>query len=161
MSNLIVLAGMPGCGKSTWAKEMFDLKYTIICPDNMRERLYGSVAAAHKPDVIAKANTRVWKQTHWELEEGLAHNICCVVDATNLWRPGRLKLLEIGWTNKARCHLVLFKNIVDAIDRNLTRNDEKRVPTADMERMSESYYDTLSEIEAESWDSILQIESYR
>lgn len=161
MPNMIVLAGVPGCGKSTWAKQMFDLKATILCPDAYREERYGSLVNAHAPGVRKEANEYAWQRTHTDLEHALKHGVDSVVDATNLWRVGRLRLLEIGWSNKAHCHLVLFKNVAEAIDRNTARDEHDRVPTADMERMCDRYYDTLSEVENESWDSVIFIESFR
>lgn len=160
MPNMIVLAGVPGSGKSTWAKQMFDLKASIFCPDVYREDKYGSRANAHMPGVRKEANEYVWNRTHTALEQALKHGIDSVVDATNLWRVGRLQLLEIGWRNKAHCHLVLFKNVAQAIDRNTARTEDLRVPTEDMERMCDRFYDTLSEVENESWDSIVFIESF-
>lgn len=161
MPNMIVLAGVPGCGKSTWAEKMFDLKASIFCPDTYREQRYGSLVEAHAPGVRKEANAYAWEKTHSGLEQALQHGIDSIVDATNLWRVGRLQLLEIGWRNKARCHLIVFKNVAEAIDRNAARPEEDRVPTADMERMCDRYYDTLTEVENESWDTIAFIESFK
>ena len=161
MPSMIVLAGVPGCGKSTWAKQMFDLKASIICPDTFRLERYGSLAAAHAPGKRAESNNYVWNRSHTELDQALSHGVDAIVDATNLWRVGRLQLLEIGWRNHADCHLVLFKNVAEAVDRNAARSDDERVTTDDMERMCDRYYDTLSEVENESWDSITFIESFK
>lgn len=158
MPNLIVLSGMPGSGKTTWAKELFDLKYTILSPDTFIEAKYGSFNAVGEP--ADEASSFAWSETYSRLEGALSHNIDCIVDATNLWRSSRQRLLEIGWRNQSRCHLVIFKNMVDAIDRNAARHS-RRVNTAGMEAMTDRYYDTLSEVENESWDSITMLESFR
>jgi len=160
MPNMIVLAGIPGCGKSTWAARLFDLKATILSPDAFREEKYGSLFEAHKPAARAEANAYAWGRTHADLGDGLKHGVDCVVDATNLWRSGRLQLLEVGARSKAKCHLVLFKNLAEALDRNAARSTDK-VPVLDMERMCDRYYDTLSEVENEFWDSLIFIESFK
>ena len=47
MPNLVILAGVPGSGKSTWARAFFDLKYRIVSTDEIRRRQFGTLKAAH------------------------------------------------------------------------------------------------------------------
>jgi predicted kinase len=161
MSNLIVLAGVPGSGKSTWAKRLFDLKASIVSPDTIRLKEYGSLEAAWTPENAATHGERVWKQSHRLTEEYLSHNVDVVFDATNLCQNGRKDLIQIGWDCNASCHLILFKNVLEAAVRNAQRKGAARVPEDVMARMMGQYYDTLAQVIQESWDSVLKVESYR
>lgn len=130
MTNLIVLAGIPGAGKTTWAHTLGWLKYAITPFDLKR------------------------------IEEHLSHNVDTIVDAINLTKEDRRALLELAKTHGVTPHLVMFKNTVQAVSRNAARTDDKRVPEALMEKYMPMYYDALSEIAQEAWKSVTKIEGY-
>lgn len=130
MTNLIVLAGVPGSGKTTWAHTLGWLKYAITPFDGKR------------------------------IEENLRHNVDTIVDATNLTKDDRKLLLGLAQTHGVTPHLVVFKNTLQAVSRNAARTDDKKVPEVLMEKYMAMYYDALSEIAQEAWKSVTKIEGY-
>src|SRR3954467_9044685 len=153
MTNLIVLAGVPGSGKSTWAKTMLDLKYSIVSSDAIRKKLAGSLKQAHQDGI------KPWDAFYDDIEQKLDHNVDVVADATFLTKPHRIRALEVGWKHNAKVHLVLFKNVMEATIRNANREEDHRVPDHAMSGMMSLYYDTLAALPQEPWDSITKIES--
>lgn len=165
MANLIILAGVPGCGKSTWAKQFFDLKYVVISSDAIRVRLLGSQSSevAHSPEKKAENNAKVFNEFHQVIERNLTNNVDTIADATNLNRFARQKLIDIAERVKSvDIQLVLFKNVLEATARNAERPDETRVPEEAMRYMVQKYYDTLAELPQERphYASVTKVESY-
>jgi predicted kinase len=162
MTNLLILAGVPGSGKSTWAKRFFDLKYNIVNPDKIRIKLYGSLRAAHEPSIREQANIRVFDEFHNSIIESLQHNVDVIADATNLNVKARARLSQIAKENGAACHLILFTNAGQAVERNLQRDPDQIVPEQAMEYMFDKYWDTLDRVmhvERDNYDSITKVAS--
>lgn len=155
MPTLVIVAGIPGCGKSTWAKHFLERKYVIVSTDDIRRREFGSLKAAH----AAEANEKIFAEFHRQIEDALVHNIDVVADATSLTAESRLVLRDIADRANARTHLVLFKNVQQALDRNVQRDEDARVPTDVMEHMLLKYRDTLADIAREHYDHVTKIES--
>lgn len=154
MYNLVILAGVPGSGKSTWARKFFDLKYSIVSSDKIRKQLAGSLRAAHVQDL------KPWDVFYNKIDTQLKHGINVIADATFLTRKHRERAIKVAWDNNAKCHLIVFKNVVDAYRRNTERGEDDRVPEDVMEDMTRLYWDTLYQIQTESYDSITKIESF-
>lgn len=154
MANLIVLAGVPGSGKSTWARQFLDLKYAIVSSDKIRKELAGTLKAAHSDGV------KPWDEFYARIANRLGHEVDVVADATFLTRKHRQRVLEVAWCAGARAHIVLFKNVLQASVRNAKRDDDERVPDKVMSDMMQLYYDSLLEIEQEPWDSVTKVESF-
>lgn len=154
MRNLIILAGIPGCGKSTWAENMLG-SYVILSTDSIRKRLAGSLTEAHAQNL----NSQVFREFYALIEEYLKNGWSVVADATNLTRKSRQDLVNIANLTGANAHLVLFKNVQQAIDRNMAREEDRVVPEDVMEKMVGKYRDTLAELPQEQYVSITRIES--
>lgn len=162
MPNLLILAGVPGSGKSTWAKKFFDLKYTVVSSDEIRKRLFGEdLSVAHEPSVKASNNALVFDAFHKEITEDLNHGIDVIADATNLNRLARQKLLDIAKLTNATPHLILFKNLLEATMRNAERPPETRVPKEAMDYMAAKYYDTLMDLVQEPYATVTKVESFK
>lgn len=160
MPNLIVLAGLPGSGKSTWAQTFFDQKYAIVSPDAERERLYGGRAICWAtPESAKESNKAVWETVTHKVEDYLKHAVDVVLDATSLWAPGRRDFIKLAHDNGAKAHLILFKNIQEAMDRNFTREPDHIVPEEAFARMFDLYHDTLAQVVQEDWNSVTKVES--
>lgn len=155
MPTLVILAGIPGCGKSTWAKALLERKYVIVSTDDIRRRDHGSLKAAHAAD----ANAAVFAEFHRQVEDALVHNLDVVADATSLTAESRGQLRDIADRANAKTHLVLFKNVQQALGRNDARDIDARVPSDVMEHMLLKYRDTLADIAREHYDQITKIES--
>src|SRR4051812_41108561 len=124
MANLIIPVGVPGSGKSTWAKSMLDLKYHIVSSDDIRMRLFGSLRAAHEPEVKKDDKAKVWATFYREIDDCLAHGVDVVADATNLRAFAREKLRDIAKLQHAQTHVLLFDNYYQAWFRNRERPED-------------------------------------
>lgn len=155
MSNLIVLAGIPGSGKSTWARQFLDLKYRIISSDEIRKGLAGSLRTAHSEGI------KPWDEFYRQIEVALNHSVDVVADATFLTRRHRQEALTVGQRCFAKTHLIVFKNLLQAIERNAARDEDDRVPKEVMDDMTTLYYNTLHDIDAEPWNSVTKVESFQ
>jgi len=132
MTKLLLLAGVPGAGKTTWAHSLFPLKYTVIGP-------------SEKP----------------RLEDLLNHNVDTIIDgAAGLSRVYRRELLETCEKFGAEPHLVLFKNVLEATTRNASQGEDGWSENM-MEIAMDMYYDTLAEVVQEPWKSVTKVESYQ
>lgn len=84
MSRLIVLVGIPGSGKSTYAKKLLEQNPDAIylASDLIRKELYGSEA-------IVGDKNKVFRILHLRTKEALNQNKTVIFDATNLTRKAR------------------------------------------------------------------------
>lgn len=153
---LIIPVGVPGSGKSTWVRTVYGSAF-IASTDAIRLRLFGSLEAAHTPEARVANNSLVFDSFHAEISMQLAQDRGVVADATNLNHEARAKLREVAEYWHAKTHLVLFKNVVEAVTRNAARGPEDRVPEAAMEVMVEKYWDTLSRLPYEPYDLVTSI----
>jgi predicted kinase len=154
VSNLVILAGLPGSGKSTYA-ELILRDYKIVSSDEIRKRLAGSLKRAHEEAVSP------WDVFYGEIDMMLSYHRDVVADATFLTVDHRERVREVAKVRHANTHFVLFKNIWEATMRNAARPDETRVPVEVMEGFVDLYNDTLVRIVQEGYTSLTMIESFR
>lgn len=157
MTKLTILAGIPGCGKSTWAKAMLD--GDIVSSDEIRKDIFGSLVRAHKPETKAEANKRVFEIFHARIALSLKEGTDVVADATFLTKESRQKAKDIAYLQGAAVYLVFFKNVQQALTRNASRDRDQVVPEDQMTRFVERYHNTLAEIATESYDGVTRIEA--
>lgn len=100
MSALILLAGAPGCGKTTWRTGRFPTS-AVVCLDEYRVALTGdmgdqsaNIAAVSIMDIVVR--------------ERLARGLLTVVDATNTRPEYRLPLIGHAARNKMPVIAVVF-----------------------------------------------------
>jgi predicted kinase len=84
---LHMLVGPCGAGKSTYAERHY-LPHEIISTDALRMQLYGDLG--HSPEALA----RVWKLAHGLIRARLEAGALAVLDATNLDRGDRMRVLD-------------------------------------------------------------------
>src|ERR1035437_5022097 len=114
MSKLFIPVGLPGCGKSTFAKLL----------DAIRERLTGDAG-------IQTSNDQVFAEYHSYIEHWLRYDNI-YADATNLRDYARENLYKIAdrvqYADRVpvETHVLVFTNTVQAVERNLKR--ERVVP---------------------------------
>lgn len=137
MPNLIVLAGLPGAGKSTWAKTFFDLKYSIVSSDEIRKGLAGSLREAHEKAISP------WDVFYKQIADRLTHSVDVIADATFLTRKHRDRAREVADKTGAALHLVMFDNWTEAFERNADREEATRVPANVMNDMLNLFWETL------------------
>lgn len=147
---LYILAGIPGCGKSTWAKRFFDAT-RIVNTDAIREELWPG--EPYDPG----RNKRVFGEFYTRLGTLLEDGEVAVADATSLTCESRALLIELGNQYLADRHLVFFINTAQAWDNNFERETRWIVPEEAMNHMRNKYFDSLSAIKEEAFTSITYI----
>lgn len=157
-TNLILLAGLPGSGKTTYAKTFFEWHYSLVSSDAIRKRRAGSLIAAH----AQKLN--VWDEFYEQIHERMRMDIDTVADATFLTRKHRDRALAVAASvdHPVEVHLVLFTNFPTAVARNAARDEEHRVPPEAMAGMHDLLWDTVNDIEdgREVYTSVTMIRAF-
>ncbi len=96
-SVLVVLSGLPGSGKTYFAKKLAEtLSITRLESDFIRKTL------VPQPVYTAAENARVFRTSHALTEELLTKGMPVIFDATNLVRRNRKHLYKIATTTKAK-----------------------------------------------------------
>lgn len=94
-NTLIVLCGISGSGKSTFAKHLLEISeqkktaIAIACPDLIREKLYGDAS-------IQGDGKKVFQMAFDIVELSGKINADCVFDATNTTKKARRRVIEEG-----------------------------------------------------------------
>lgn len=96
---LIVTVGIPGAGKSTWARAFEKRsKYKRISPDDIREEITGDISNVHQ-------DNKVWKLAYQRIRETLLKKESVIFDATNI-NPNTRKELEKQFSKYA---IIVYK----------------------------------------------------
>lgn len=145
MPTLTVLIGLPGCGKSTYAKKKKEAGITIISPDEIREELTGDMSDQSR-------NRDVFKLAHKRTKEALRCGYSVVFDATDLTRKARNELLScIPDRHNTYVEYILFRvPLEECMKRNRQRS--RRVPEEVIRRMDNSF--TLPSRKKEDYDRL-------
>lgn len=151
MPRLFILAGVPGCGKSTWSRNFFK-DYLIVSSDAIREELWPGES------YNAERNEQVFDEFHKRLGELLYKGMDAVADATSLSAMARAELRLVAERENAETHMVFFKNLAQAVTRNGERLGNARVPDDAMHYMLEKFTATAPAILDEGYTSIATIE---
>lgn len=160
MPNLIIPVGIPGCGKSTFARLMPNI--TVVSSDAIRREINDGkylVTTTGKG-----SNTNVFEIFHHRIVRALWLNHDVFADATNLDRFARHDLLDdAADAPDVKVHVVLFKNNDQALYRNRQRDPEvsQVVPDDVMQRMIEKYERTLLELPQEQYYSVTEVSGVR
>ena len=148
MQELIMLVGLPGSGKSTFAKHIVEngKNYATISTDRMRLCMYGDEAIQGDGDKVFK---RCYEAIDFNLTAG--HSV--IFDATNVKRKFRKAFIERfkNWKNKG----VKFMAVVVAtpyekcLENNLNRR--RVVPEEVIKRMMCNFEVPMN---FEGWDEV-------
>lgn len=150
MNVLYIPVGIPGCGKSGWANGLPD-EVNIESTDSIRSKM-GDVNDQDK-------NQEVFETFYQWIEAGLRDQESVYADATNLESASRSILREIAERHHAHTHLILFRNLGQAISRNLRR--ERVVPANVMIRMIEKYERAVRDIGYEEYNYGTEVSAVR
>jgi len=147
-NTLIVLCGIAGCGKSTFAAQHF-LPTQIVSSDECRARICDD---ATNQEVTGHA-FELWRLI---VRKRLLLGRLTVADATNLERGDRM------WLQKAARYYNLFSAAIlfdipleICLSRNATRN--RVVPEDAVIRQHRFFQETLKSIKNEGFDSVFVI----
>ena len=124
-----MLIGIPGSGKSTYAKKKIDEGCIVVSSDAIRKELYGS-------EDDQNHNGEVFNEMFYRTKIGLLAGAHVVYDATNLSRKRRINLLKQlpHCEKRATVFAVSFEI---CCERNNSR--ERVVPQHAMKRMYHSF----------------------
>ena len=147
---LIVLCGLPACGKSTYAEMLVESgNFQRVCPDLIRKAFYGD-------ENIQGDGERVFKTAFHDIREYgcLYENV--VFDATNINRSRRKKLVKEmrGYFDIIICKWFSTPYYI-CDQRNQTRS--RKVPNEVLLRMRDNFQQPSME---EGWDYVEEIKNY-
>lgn len=154
MSLIVIPVGLPGCGKTTMFSRLgID---NSVSTDTARVML-GKPSGSTDPEIF--------ESYHNMIRGLLASGRSVYADATNLRDFARENLLGIAQDMGARTHLVLFRNVSEAILRNGRRTGstpgQDAVPPEVMLRMIEQYEKALMDIPNEVYTYVTEVSSVR
>lgn len=149
--RLFMLAGIPGCGKSTWAKTFFR-PGQIVSSDAIREEKWpGEPYRKERNDAVFG---EFYRRVGDLLEEG--NDV--VADATFLVYWARWKAMDVAHYYDAEIHLIFFNNTMQGVSRNAQRLGHRHVPRDNMDLMISNHHESRSAILDENYTSITIIE---
>ena len=124
--TVIIMAGLPGSGKSTEAAKFGGIR---ICPDSIRGELYGD-------EGIQGDSKQVFAIAYERFEKALASDEADVVvfDATNITRANRSGIIKIAaaYTDTIKCAWKVTP-LEECLKRNAARS--RNVPEDVIEKM--------------------------
>lgn len=160
--SLTMLIGIPGSGKSTLAKSLASEGYVILSSDEIRWNLFGKGGFPADEKEREKIKRAVYKVIREEAKAHLENGHSVVVDATNLSRKKRKKLLSFFEDTPSYKKAILLVTSPEVCERrNDIRPKEKRVPEENMNDMLRQFE---TPVMGEGWDEISLViheEEYR
>jgi predicted kinase len=127
---LNILIGIPGSGKTTYAKKhLLDDKTVYLSSDDIRLELFGYENQNN--------NELVFNTMQKRAKEALKSGLNVVYDATNLSRKKRKTIIDIGKRYSAVYAYMFCCSIGTLLERNMTRQ-ERRLPWDKLEMMIKS-----------------------
>jgi predicted kinase len=153
--KLFILVGIPGCGKTTYAKTLRHPKLRVVSTDQIREIMVQQGILGDINDM--SANKEVFARFHDAVDYDLKAGFDCVADATNLRDFARARLCDIVQAHDAETHVIVFNNLGEAVSRNMKR--DRVVPAEAMGNMLEQHEKALRDIPQETYTSVVYIES--
>jgi predicted kinase len=153
---LHIPVGIPGCGKSSLYKRLYHVGLIRVSTDAAR-------IALQLPS--GSTDSRIFDEYHTMIRSLLEQGFSVYADATNLRDFARENLLGIAQDVGVRTHLILFRNLSEAIVRNARRTGstpgDDAVPHEVMLRMIEQYEKALLDIPGEVYTYVTEVSSVR
>lgn len=138
MARLIIVRGISGSGKSTWARNYRDTNKDVVVVnrDSIRALLFGSEEAY---GVNERLVTNVQDVV---IDGALSHNYTVVVDNTNIVWDFVLNLQTIGLAHGVQAELFVLRTPLSvALGRNAGR--ERKVPEHVIRNQWEKLQETI------------------
>jgi predicted kinase len=153
---LYIPVAIPGAGKSTFFERLSHEGVVRVSTDQVREFLgYPS----------GSTNQTIFDRYHEYIRYHLTHGESVYADATNLRDFAREELLGIAMDVGVKTHLILFRNVSEAVLRNGRRTGstpgDGPVPPDAMLRMIEQYEKALLDIPGEVYTYVTEVSSVR
>lgn len=165
MPNLIFPVGVPGSGKSTWARTILGDHFNIVSSDDIRREFWGSLRAAHDvdPEEKKRRNEKVWDTFYARITSFLGGGLNVYADGTNLRQFARGRLRMIANEAEAPIHCLIFNNVQEAWERNIQREHDLIVPEGVMLSFSGAFAKAYRDIMSKPtrYNSVTVIESLK
>ena len=133
MKRLVVLSGLPGSGKSTYAREREKEGAFVISEDDVRESLFGSIRPYSMEPVFAKMyqEANSYFVNHKDGE--------AILDSAYLSDFERvIPLQKVKGFDRAELVIFLTPEAV-CLERNANREENRRVPSSVMSFLAKSF----------------------
>lgn len=138
MTRFIMLVGLPGSGKTTYAKQHLEKNENIvhISSDAIREEIYGDESVQNDPN-------RVFRLMQERTLENLEKGISVIYDATNIKRKNRASILDKIPDNVRKQIYVVWAPLEECIarDANRARTVSRDVIMRMVKQWQSPYYD--------------------
>ena len=131
--TLTMLIGLPGSGKSTYAKRLSEItRATILSSDSLREELFGNINDQnHNEEVFAELRKRC-KENLLKLDD-------IIIDSTNISQKKRIGLLnELRNIDCQKTCVIIATPYKTCIQNNSQR--ERKVPEETIRQMRASFH---------------------
>ena len=138
MSNLYILIGPPGSGKSTWAKQKNQYgQYIIISDDAMIYNLNGQ----NNNVKIGKATEFAKQQGYESVKDALKKGLNVIYDSTCFTKGLRKKLIKVGKKYKAKIIGIRFLDEPqDCLKRRSKKQNRKGSTIGDWQEMCYGFW---------------------
>jgi len=137
---LILTIGLPGSGKSTFARRLApEVDAVILESDVLRRLLFG------EPSYSPAENRRLFAALHASARELLARGRNVIIDATSIKESDRRPAFEVAEQTGARVLQIRFSAPEAVIARRLTRRSESQDP-ADSSSAGMRVYRRMAEL---------------
>jgi len=152
MSKLIVLTGIPGSGKSTYAEEYARRhpKTSIVASDKLRRELFGRVDDFSHEDIL-------WERFEKMIVDKSRRFDVVIADSSASTNARRLRWAKLFRPSFNEIELVFF-DIPFALCLKRNEMREVKIPRADMLIMRETF-EKLTEEVASAYDDVIAIKS--
>lgn len=152
MRTLILMAGVPGSGKSSWAKRYAAAHPNsyVVDTDEVRRSITGDYRKFTEPVSLA------WDEMIRQANELLAkyEDVTVIIDSTFLNDERRLYFLSrLKGYDRLVHYMVKYHDYSEVFIRNKQRPEEKWVPEETIRKMIDSYVDPSPEV-ASRFDEI-------
>ena len=131
MAKLIVMVGVPGSGKSTYAKNHFENNAEILSSDALRKELFGDENNQKNNDIL-------FSELYSRARNFLNNNKNVVIDATNINVFERKRMLKnFEDLNVEKIAVVIQTSIEKCLKQNAQR--ERRVDDSVIEMFFKNF----------------------
>lgn len=133
-NRLYILIGIPGSGKTTFAKKYLNkINTVLVSTDEIRKKLTGTYSFS------TKTNERVFTTAKRIINDSLLNGFDVIFDATNTKKEYRKDFIKIAQDTNSDAIAFIFNTPLSiCLKRNSARITEKRVPDDIIIKMANS-----------------------